>query len=214
MSCCRADGPPCSGCRPRSGGVLTYLSPRRYVRFIARTHQQWRSAWSIAFVGLLYSVYLTTISLHRDRRGLPVLPDLAHADDGDLWLADLPAARDACPASPGSAGCAGGDRWRWGMIVFLHLNYIGVIGKPPAEEDPIAARAGGAPRRSGREDVRSGMVSALSGSEGDVSAPRPSACRTSSAASARRRRGRRPSAATPASTRIPPGSSTGSATRK
>jgi uncharacterized membrane protein/glutaredoxin len=116
-------------------GLLTYLALAG-TAFIARTHQQWRLAWSIAFVGILYSVYLTTISFTVIGAACPYcLTSLTLMTAIFGWLTfQRP---ETLP----------GFTWqRWlrrrgplavGLIVFLHLNYIGVIGKPPAEEDPM-----------------------------------------------------------------------------
>src|SRR2546422_6351601 len=43
-------------------GLLAYLTLTG-VAFIAKAHRHWQSAWIVAFFGVLYSAYLTTISL-------------------------------------------------------------------------------------------------------------------------------------------------------
>jgi uncharacterized membrane protein len=115
-------------------GLLTYLALAA-TSFIARVHQQWRLAWTLAFFGTLYSAYLTTISFTVLGAACPYcLTSLGlMAAVLTLLVVQRP---EALP----------GFSWQWwltrrgpvavGLIVFLHLNYIGVVGRPPAVEDP------------------------------------------------------------------------------
>lgn len=116
-------------------GVLTYLALAG-TAFIKRADLQWRLAWTMAFFGVLYSAYLTTISLTVLGATCPYcLTSLA------LMTAIFALVTFQRPHSPP------GFSWqRWlrvrgpvavGVIAFLHLNYIGVVGRPPAVEDPI-----------------------------------------------------------------------------
>ena len=115
-------------------GLLTYLALAG-AAFIAHAGRQWRLAWTIAFVGVLYSVYLTTISMTVLGSTCPYcLTSLA-----------LMTALFALLTFQRPEPLPGFSWQRWltvrgpvavGLIVFLHLNYIGVVGKPPAVEDP------------------------------------------------------------------------------
>lgn len=116
-------------------GLLTYLALAG-TSFIARADRHWRLAWTIAFFGLLYSVYLTTISLTVLRAACPYcltsLTLMTVLFALVTWQRPEPL--------PGFAW----SRWlrvrgpvAVGIIAFLHLNYIGLVGKPPAVEDPV-----------------------------------------------------------------------------
>lgn len=115
-------------------GLLTYAALAG-IAFIADAHRQWRLAWTLAFFGALYSAYLTTISVVVLGATCPYcLTSLA------LMTATVGLLTVQRPDS-----IAGFSWQRWlgrrgpvavGLIVFLHLNYIGVVGKPPAVEDP------------------------------------------------------------------------------
>jgi len=115
-------------------GLLTYMALAG-TAFIARAGRQWRLAWTIAFFGALYSLYLTAISLTVLGGACPYcLTSLA------LMTAIFVLLTAQRPESiPGFSW----QRWltRRGavavaIIAFLHLNYIGVVGRPPATEDP------------------------------------------------------------------------------
>lgn len=116
-------------------GLLTYLALAG-TAFIARADQQWRLAWTIAFFGVLYSVYLTIVSLTMLGGACPYcLTSLA------LMSAILALVTIQKPV-----GLPAFSWGRWlrvrgpvavALIAFLHLNYIGVVGKPPAVEDPM-----------------------------------------------------------------------------
>jgi uncharacterized membrane protein len=115
-------------------GLLTYAALAG-ISFIARADQQWRMAWTLSFFGLLYSLYLTTISITTIGAACPYcLTSLA------LMTAIFGLVTFQRPEFAGFS-------WQhWlrvrgpvavGVIVFLHLNYIGLVGKPPAVEDPV-----------------------------------------------------------------------------
>jgi uncharacterized membrane protein/glutaredoxin len=115
-------------------GLLTYAALAG-TAFIANLHQHWRLAWMISFFGWLYSVYLTTVSMTLLGGACPYcLTSLA------LMTVIFALVTFQRPES------IAGFAWsRWlrvrgavavGLIAFLHLNYIGVVGKPPAVEDP------------------------------------------------------------------------------
>jgi uncharacterized membrane protein/glutaredoxin len=116
-------------------GLLTYLALAG-IAFIRGTHQQWRLAWPIAFMGVLYSLYLTTISFTVLGAACPYcLTSLA------LMSAIFALVTFQRPATLPGFSWQGWLRYRGpiavGLIVFLHLNYMGLIGKPPAVEDPV-----------------------------------------------------------------------------
>lgn len=115
-------------------GVLTYLTLAG-TALIARADRQWRLAWTLSFFGVLYSAYLTTISLTMLGATCPYcLSSLALMST--IFAVVTVQRPEPLP----------GFSWqRWlrvrglvavGLIAFLHLNYIGLVGKPPAVEDP------------------------------------------------------------------------------
>ena len=115
-------------------GALAYLALAR-AAFLAPADRQWRRAWTISFFGVLYSGYLTTISLTVLGAACPYC--LASLALMTLIFVLVTLQRPA--TLPGFS-------WpRWvsrrglaavGIIAFLHLNYTGVVGRLPAEEDP------------------------------------------------------------------------------
>jgi uncharacterized membrane protein/glutaredoxin len=115
-------------------GLLTYLSLAG-TAFIARADRQWRLAWTLAFFGAAYSVYLTVVSLTMLGGACPYcLTSLA------VMSATLALLTWQRPD-----GLPGFSWFRWlrlrgpvtaGLIAFLHLNYVGLVGKPPEQEDP------------------------------------------------------------------------------
>ena len=115
-------------------GLLTYLALAA-IAFIARADQQWRLGWTVAFFGVLYSVYLTGISLTVLGGACPYcLTSLALMT---AILALLTFQRpDPLPAFSWQRWLRVRGPIAVGVIAFLHLNYIGVVGKPPAVEDP------------------------------------------------------------------------------
>ena len=119
-------------------GVLTYLSLAG-TAFIRRAVTQWRLAWTVAFFGALYSVYLTAISLTMLGATCPYcLTSLA------LMTSILVVVTFQRPFTITDFSWQRWLTWRGSvsaaLIVFLHLNYIGVVGRTPGVEDP-ASRA-------------------------------------------------------------------------
>jgi uncharacterized membrane protein len=117
-------------------GLLAYLT-LSVVALGRRTAWRWKAAWTIAFLGVLYSVYLTTISLTQLGATCPYcLTSLG------LMTALVVVATLQRPSEmPGFAW----GRWLGraaaaGVVAIglLHLNYVGVLGQPPAVEDPYA----------------------------------------------------------------------------
>lgn len=116
-------------------GLLTYLALAA-TAFIRRADQQWRYAWMLSFFGVLYSAYLTTISITMLGAACPYcLTSLALLS---VIFAVVTLQRpDSLP------GWLSWSQWlrlraavAVGAIVFLHLNYVGLVGKPPSVEDP------------------------------------------------------------------------------
>jgi uncharacterized membrane protein len=101
------------------------------------TGWRWMATWIVSFVGLLYSVYLTTVSVTLLGATCPYcLTSLA------IMTALFAVATTQRPAA------MPGFTWRRLLlraapaaaigIALLHLNYVGVLGRPPAVEDPYA----------------------------------------------------------------------------
>ncbi|MCC7031431.1 MAG: vitamin K epoxide reductase family protein [Acidobacteria bacterium] len=115
-------------------GLLAYLALAG-TAWIASAHRQWRLAWTLSCFGLLYSLYLTTVSVAMLGATCPYcLTSLA------LMTAIFTVVTFQRPD-----GIPGFSWPRWlrirgpvavGIIAFLHLNYIGLVGKAPAVEDP------------------------------------------------------------------------------
>jgi uncharacterized membrane protein/glutaredoxin len=117
-------------------GLLTYLALAG-TAFIRRAETQWRWSWTLAFFGTLYSVYLTTISLTMLGATCPYcLTSLA------LMTSLLVVVTFQRPFTIQGFSWQRWLTWRGvvsaGLIVFLHLNYIGVVGRTPGVEDPIS----------------------------------------------------------------------------
>jgi uncharacterized membrane protein/glutaredoxin len=98
-----------------------------------RAGWRWIATWTLSFVGVLYSVYLTTVSVTLLGATCPYcLTSLATMTA--LFVvataqrpADAPWRRLLLRAAPAAAVA----------IALLHLNYTGVLGQPPAVEEPF-----------------------------------------------------------------------------
>jgi uncharacterized membrane protein len=115
-------------------GFLAYATLAG-VAFVRRAARHWWAAWTIALFGVLYSVYLTTVSLTILHAACPYcLSSLTlMASVFALTTFQRPVAL---------------TNFRWGssllkivpaalaIILVLHLHYTGVIGQAPAPEDP------------------------------------------------------------------------------
>jgi uncharacterized membrane protein/glutaredoxin len=117
-------------------GLLTYavLAASAFLRAPA---WRWIAPWTVSFVGLLYSVYLTTVSLTLLGATCPYcLTSLTimtavfvvATRQRPTEMPDFTWRRVLLRAVPAAAV----------VIALLHLNYVGVLGRPPAVEDPIA----------------------------------------------------------------------------
>jgi uncharacterized membrane protein/glutaredoxin len=116
-------------------GLLAY-GTLGWLAFGGRAGWRWIATWTVSFVGVLFSVYLTTVSVTLLGATCPYcLTSLA------IMTALFVVATIQRPAEmPGFA-------WRRLLvravpaaavaIGLLHLNYVGVLGRPPAVEDPF-----------------------------------------------------------------------------
>jgi len=98
---------------------------------------RWIAAWTVAFLGVLYSVYLTTVSITVLGATCPYcLTSLAImttlfvvvTSQRPAGMPDFSWSRLLVRAVPAAAVAIG----------LLHMNYVGVLGQPPAVEDPFA----------------------------------------------------------------------------
>ena len=116
-------------------GLLTYMALAA-TAFIRRMHQQWRLAWPIAFIGVLYSLYLTIVSVTLLGAACPYC--LTSLTLMTLIFALVTYQR---PATLPNFSWQRWLQWRApiavGLVLFLHLNYMGIVGKAPAAEDPV-----------------------------------------------------------------------------
>ena len=117
-------------------GMLAYVTLAA-IAFIPRADRHWWSAWTVAFFGVVYSAYLTTVSLAILGAACPYcLTSLALMTSifalvtwqRPSTLENFSWPRWLTKAVPVAAA----------IIIVLHLNYTGLLGQPPAVEDPIA----------------------------------------------------------------------------
>ena len=117
-------------------GLLAY-GTLAGLAFGGRAGWRWIATWTVSFVGVLFSVYLTTVSVTLLGATCPYcLTSLA------IMTALFAVATSQRPAE------MPGFTWRRLLlraapaaavvIALLHLNYVGVLGRPPAVEDPFA----------------------------------------------------------------------------
>ena len=105
------------------------------IAFVKRADMHWQLAWVIALFGALYSAYLTVISIVVLEAACPycltslgllavILALVSYQRPAELAQASWrPMLTKAVPI----AGAA---------VLLLHLHYTGVLGEPPAAEDP------------------------------------------------------------------------------
>lgn len=115
-------------------GLLAYTSLAG-IALIKRSDTHWKLAWMVSLFGVLYSLYLTTVSLTELKAACPYcLSSLA------LMLAILGTVAYQWPRNlPG---------FSWGswllstgggalvVVIALHLHYAGIWGESPGAEDP------------------------------------------------------------------------------
>jgi uncharacterized membrane protein len=115
-------------------GLFAYAS-LALISFVKRTDRHWWAAWVVAFFGVLYSAYLTTISLTVLHAACPYcLTSLALMTTifaVTTWqrpgtLPNFTWGKWLSRTAPVAAAA----------ILLLHLNYVGVLGDAPAAEDP------------------------------------------------------------------------------
>lgn len=107
------------------------------IAFVKRVDRHWQYAWIAAMFGLCYSLYLTAVSLTILDAACPYcLTSLA------IMTAIFAVVTRQRPSE-----LAKFSWMSWvkktipvtaAIIVLLHLNYTGVLGEPPAAEDPLA----------------------------------------------------------------------------
>jgi uncharacterized membrane protein/glutaredoxin len=116
-------------------GLLAY-GTLAFLAFGGRAGWRWVATWTVSFVGVLFSIYLTTVSVTLLGATCPYcLTSLA------IMTALFVVTTIQRPAEEP------GFTWRRLLlrvvpvaavaIALLHLNYVGVLGKPPAVEDPF-----------------------------------------------------------------------------
>src|SRR5438132_2568855 len=117
-------------------GLLAYLTLAG-TTFIKRVDRHWWSAWLVALFGVLYSAYLTTVSLTVLGAACPYCLTSLVLMTSIFALVTY--------QRPVTLNNFSWPRWlsrtvpvAAAIIVVLHLHYIGVIGEPPAPEDPMA----------------------------------------------------------------------------
>lgn len=117
-------------------GLLAYVTLAA-TAFIKRSDRHWQSAWSVAFFGVLYSAYLTTVSLTVLGAACPYCLTSLVVMTSVFALVTY--------QRPGTLENFSWRRWLTktvpvaaAVIILLHLNYTGIIGEPPPPEDPMA----------------------------------------------------------------------------
>jgi uncharacterized membrane protein len=115
-------------------GLLAYLTLAA-TALLRRPDRRWFIAWTVSFFGVLYSVYLTTVSVTLLGATCPYC----------LTSLGIMAAIFAVSTAQRPATLVNFSWRRWLprvsavaaiAIVLLHLNYVGVLGQPPATEEP------------------------------------------------------------------------------
>lgn len=115
-------------------GLLAYISLASIALFVRNIRLHWTLAWTMAFFGVCYSAYLTTVSLTILGATCPYCLSsfaLMTAIFGLLTWQKPAVSALAWPRWLGIRAAAAVV-----LIGLLHLNYTGVIGEPPAVEDP------------------------------------------------------------------------------
>jgi uncharacterized membrane protein len=117
-------------------GLLAYAT-LAWLGWRRSTGWRWIATWTIAFIGVLYSIYLTTVSVTLLGATCPYcLTSLAIMTalfivatvQRPAEMTGAPWRRLLVRVAPAAAV----------VIALLHLNYVGVLGQPPAVEDPFS----------------------------------------------------------------------------
>jgi uncharacterized membrane protein/glutaredoxin len=107
------------------------------ISFVSRVDRHWQYAWAVSLFGVLYSAYLTIVSLTILKAACPYC----------LTSLGLMTAIFGLVTWQRPVTLAGFSWGRWlsrtvpvaaALIVVLHLNYSGIIGPAPEAEDPVA----------------------------------------------------------------------------
>jgi uncharacterized membrane protein len=152
-------------------GLLAYAGLAA-IAFVRRVDSHWTYAWTAAFFGVCYSVYLTVVSLTILRSACPYcLTSLALMS---ATLALVTWQRPPEMARRSWLGPVAGRGALAALVIFaLHANYASRAHRAGRPDDPCVGRA---PDRGRRFVLRRVVVSALSGAEATlrgVSQPSP-----------------------------------------
>ena len=116
-------------------GLLAYTGLAA-IAFVRRADRHWSYAWTAAFFGVCYSVYLTVVSADDSRVRVSVLPDVARTHDRHARARGVAtSSRDGAPLLGGSSRRSG--RARGLVILLLHANYVAPQAEPAGPEDPM-----------------------------------------------------------------------------
>ena len=116
-------------------GLLAYGTLAAIALFVRNTRLHWKLAWTMAFFGVCYSAYLTTVSLTILGATCPYCLSSFALMTTIFGLVTWQRPEMSGFAFPQWAGVRASAAVV--LIGLLHLNYTGVIGEPPAVEDPV-----------------------------------------------------------------------------
>ena len=116
-------------------GMLAYLTLAG-ASFIKRAERHWSFAWTIAMFGVLYSLYLTTISLRVLDAACPYCLTSLTLMVSILALVTWQRPPSIAARRPWGRWLASTVPVGLGAILVLHLYYSGVLGQAPEAEDP------------------------------------------------------------------------------
>lgn len=118
-------------------GFMAYALLAAIALFVRRLDRHWQYAWIVSFFGILYSAYLTIVSMTILNAACPYC----------LTSLVLMTAIFAFVTSQRPDVLVGFSWGKWLtrttpvaaiLILLLHLNYTGVLGPKPTTEDPLA----------------------------------------------------------------------------
>ena len=144
-------------------GLLAYTG-LAVIAFVRRADRHWSYAWTAAFFGVCYSVYLTVVSL-------TILESACPYCLTSLGLMTAALALVVLQRPPGQAHrswvglVAGRGALAALVILILHANYVAPQAAPAGPEDPMTRALAEHLSRPGRLVLRRVVVSALSGAE-------------------------------------------------
>lgn len=114
-------------------GFLAYATLAA-IAFVKRVDRHWWAAWGVAFFGLLYSAYLTTVSLTVLHAACPYCLTSLTLMTVIFALVTYQRPR-ALPNFNWGGWLAKTAPVAAAIIIVLHLNYIGILGDAPKAED-------------------------------------------------------------------------------